>query len=93
MRESPALDIIELLHRRGAEVAYSDPFVPTLRIGDSPLEHVPISEAGTYDCVVITTDHSGVDYAALVERAQLVVDTRNATRALRATHGDKIVAL
>ena len=93
VRESPALDIIELLRRRGAEVAYSDPFVPTLRIGDSPLEHVPISEAGTYDCVVITTDHSGVDYRELVERAQLVVDTRNATRALRAAHGDKIVAL
>jgi UDP-N-acetyl-D-glucosamine dehydrogenase len=93
VRESPALDILELLHRRGAEVAYTDPFVPTLRLADSELRSVPISEAGQYDCVVITTDHSAVDYAALVERAQLVVDTRNATRAMRAAHGAKIVSL
>jgi UDP-N-acetyl-D-glucosamine dehydrogenase len=93
VRESPALDIIELLHRRGAEVQYSDLYVPTLRIGDHTLERVAVEEAGAYDCVVITTDHSSVDYARLVERAQLVVDTRNATRALRATHGHKIVSL
>jgi UDP-N-acetyl-D-glucosamine dehydrogenase len=93
VRESPALDIIELLHRRGAEVAYSDPFVPSLRIGEHQLERVPIEQAGKFDCVVITTDHTGVDYAKLVESAQLVIDTRNATRALRATHGDKIVSL
>ena len=48
------------------------------------MKHTPIEEAGQFDCVVITTDHRNVDYAALVERAQLVVDTRNATRAVRA---------
>jgi UDP-N-acetyl-D-glucosamine dehydrogenase len=54
---------------------------------------VSIEEAGSYDCVLIATDHSGVDYAALVERAHLVVDTRNATRGLRQLHGAKIVSL
>jgi UDP-N-acetyl-D-glucosamine dehydrogenase len=93
VRESPALDIIELLQRRGAEVDYSDPHAPTIRIGEHQLRTTPIEEAGRYDCVVITTDHRAVDYAALVERAQLVVDTRNATRAVRDKHPDKIVAL
>ena len=90
MRESPALDIIELLQRRGAEVAYSDLYAPSIRVGELQLKHTPIEEAGQFDCVVITTDHRDVDYAALVERAQLVVDTRNATRALRAKYPDKI---
>jgi UDP-N-acetyl-D-glucosamine dehydrogenase len=93
VRESPALDIIELLHRRGAEVSYADPYVPSLRIGDHELKRVPIEEAGKYDCVVIATDHTGVDYAALVDRAQLVLDTRNATRAMREKHAGKIVSL
>ena len=93
VRESPALDIIELLQRRGAEVDYSDPYAPTLRIGEHQMKSVPIETAGTYDCVLITTDHRNVDYAALCDRAQLVVDTRNATRALREKHADKIVSL
>ncbi len=93
VRESPALDIMELLQRRGAEVAYSDPHVPTLRTGEREMRSTAIEEAGRFDCVVITTDHSGVDYAALCERAQLVVDTRNATRAVRAKHAAKIISL
>ncbi len=93
VRESPALDIIELLQRRGAEVAYSDLYAPSIRVGELQLKHTPIEEAARFDCVVITTDHRNVDYAALVERAQLVVDTRNATRALRARYPDKIVSL
>jgi UDP-N-acetyl-D-glucosamine dehydrogenase len=93
VRESPALDIIELLQRRGADVDYSDPHAPAIRVGEHQLRHTPIEEAARYDCVVITTDHRSVDYAALVERAQLVVDTRNATRAVRDKHADKIVAL
>ena len=93
VRESPALDIIELLRQRGAVVAYADPHVPTLRLGDRVLERVPVEDAGRFDCVVVATDHTAVDYAALTERAQLVVDTRNATRALRETHAHKIVSL
>src|SRR5206468_3690668 len=88
VRESPALDIIELLQRRGAEVSYTDPYAPTLRIGEHEMKSVSIDTAGTYDCVLITTDHRNVDYATLCDRAQLVIDTRNATRALRENHAD-----
>jgi UDP-N-acetyl-D-glucosamine dehydrogenase len=93
VRESPALDILELLQRRGAEVAYSDARVPILRIGGLDLRSVPLDTAGEFDCVVITTDHQDVDYAELCARAQLVVDTRNATRAVRARYASKIVSL
>jgi UDP-N-acetyl-D-glucosamine dehydrogenase len=80
VRESPAFDIIDLLQRRHAQVDYHDPHVPELRLGGATLHSVPLERAGVYDCVVIVTDHAQVDYAALVERAQLVVDCRNATR-------------
>jgi len=93
VRESPALDILTLLQRRGAEVAYHDPHVPNLTLAGFDLPSTPLDRVDTFDCVVIVTDHRTVDYADLVARAQLVVDTRNATRALRATHGAKIVTL
>jgi UDP-N-acetyl-D-glucosamine dehydrogenase len=93
VRESPALDIIEHLHRRGAEVAYADRHVPSLRHRDVPVPSVAIERAGDFDCVVIATDHSDVDYLALVQRGHLIVDTRNATRNLRRDFPDKIVAL
>ncbi len=93
VRESPALDIIELLHRRGAEVSYHDPHAPSLRVGDERLTSVDIARAGEFDCVVIATDHSRVDYQKLVSDAQLVVDTRNATSRLRAQHPGKVVSL
>src|SRR4051812_36793248 len=75
VRESPALKLIELLRNAGSDVAYHDPFAPSLRDG---LESVPL-EPGDYDCVAIVTSHSTIDYADLVERAQIVVDFRNAT--------------
>lgn len=93
VRESPALDIIELLQRRGAKVSYSDPYAPVLRVGKAELRSVSLAEAAVFDCVLIVTDHTSVDYAALADRAQLVVDTRNATRALRVSHAAKIVSL
>jgi UDP-N-acetyl-D-glucosamine dehydrogenase len=76
MRESPALKIIELIQNAGADVSYHDPFVPELP--DEGLRSVPL-EPGAYDCVVIVTHHSAVDYDRLVEEANLVVDFRNAT--------------
>jgi UDP-N-acetyl-D-glucosamine dehydrogenase len=76
VRESPALKIIELLRNAGADVAYHDPHVPTLP--EYELESVELSPA-EYDCVAIVTAHSGIDYDALVDEAQLVVDFRNAT--------------
>ena len=75
-RESPALKLAELLRNAGAELAYHDPHVahlPELGLSSVPLE----PEA--HDAVVIVTDHSGIDYEALVERAGVVVDLRNAT--------------
>ena len=91
LRESPALTIIELLRRRGAEVAYNDPYFPRVGRGrhyDLNLDSAPLSDVGGYDCVMIVTDHSAYDYAGLVRDAQLVIDTRNATRGIES---DKIV--
>jgi UDP-N-acetyl-D-glucosamine dehydrogenase len=77
-RESPALKLIELLRAAGAELAYHDPFVPAL--ADHGLESVEL-DPGAYDCVVIVTAHSQIDYAELVDKAHVVVDLRNATGA------------
>ncbi len=81
VRESPALDIILLLERRGSRVTYSDPFVARLALDDHELTaQDPVAMAAQADCVVVVTDHSGVDYAAIVDRAKLIVDTRNALK-------------
>jgi len=89
LRESPSLTIIELLQKRGAQVEYNDPFVPSvgrgrkyaLNMTSTPLDRIP-----EFDCVVIVTDHSQYDYPAIVAKAQLVVDTRNATRGIGAAN-------
>ena len=84
IRESPALDLLHLLHERGAELAYSDPFVPTLPGSAWPngvdLTHVDLSAAapGEFDCIVVVTDHSSFNYEHLQQAAKVVVDTRNA---------------
>jgi UDP-N-acetyl-D-glucosamine dehydrogenase len=80
MRESPALKLLALLHRAGADVAYHDPHVPRFRENGLEMESVEL-EPAKYDCVVIVTDHSAIDYERLVDEAQLVVDLRNATGA------------
>ncbi len=85
LRESPALTIIELLQRRGARVEYNDPFFPTVGHGRHyalNLSCTPLEKVAEFDCVVIVTDHSSYDYRSIVERAQLVVDTRNATKGI-----------
>jgi UDP-N-acetyl-D-glucosamine dehydrogenase len=78
MRESPAVKLIALLLGAGAEVEYHDPHVPSFRENGLDMSSVPL-EAGAYDCVVIVTNHSGIDYDALVEESAVVVDLRNAT--------------
>jgi len=81
VRESPALDIILLLERRGCRVTYSDPFVPVLLLDGRKLTaQDPAAMAAKADCVVVVTDHSGFDYAAIVDCARLIVDTRNALK-------------
>jgi UDP-N-acetyl-D-glucosamine dehydrogenase len=78
VRESPALDILDLLHRRGAVLSYTDPFVPHIPCGGAMLESVwPPREV---DCGVICTNHSSFDYDEIVRRIPLIVDTRNALR-------------
>jgi UDP-N-acetyl-D-glucosamine dehydrogenase len=79
-RESPAVKLIALLRNAGAEVAYHDPHVPAFEQNGLALKSVAL-EPGAYDCVVIVTNHSAIDYDRLVEEAPLVVDLRNATGA------------
>lgn len=82
VRESPALDIIELLRRRGADVSYHDPFVPRLALEGGDIESQPLDEVRLEgaDAVVIVTDHRSLDYDLVLEKARLVVDTRNGLR-------------
>jgi UDP-N-acetyl-D-glucosamine dehydrogenase len=88
LRESPSLTIIELLQKRGAMVEYNDPFFPTVSQGrkyslnmtSTSLDRIP-----EFDCVLILTDHSQYDYESIVEHANLVVDTRDATRGIQST--------
>jgi UDP-N-acetyl-D-glucosamine dehydrogenase len=83
-RESPAFEVMELLRARGAFVSYNDPYIPTLpamRHHSIRLDSEPLTEAllAVQDCVLIVTDHSDYKYDWIVQHAQLVVDTRNAT--------------
>jgi UDP-N-acetyl-D-glucosamine dehydrogenase len=80
LRESPALDIIRLLHQQGAQVRYHDPFIAALDEDGEHLESVPLTaaEVAASDCVVVVTDHSGLDYAMIARCARALVDTRNA---------------
>lgn len=93
VRESPAIDVLELLMKRGAIVEYHDPHVAEMRLEHQTLQSVPLNKVESYDCVVIITNHSKLDYLDVCKRAQLVVDTRNATKAMRKDFRDKIVSL
>ena len=87
MRESPALELLEILEKRGADVSYYDPFVPQI---PPTREHAALTGrksiawtndiGAPYDAVLIVTDHDAVDYGAVLDSAKLVVDTRNACR-------------
>lgn len=84
LRESPSIELIELLKQRGAKVSYNDPYIPKtpkqrehdLRMRSKPLSSTMLR---SYDCVLIATDHSCYDYPWIVKHAKQVVDTRNAT--------------
>jgi UDP-N-acetyl-D-glucosamine dehydrogenase len=88
-RESPALDVIELLHARGAEVSYTDPLVPELELPDKKLlKSMPLSAETLrhVDCAVIVADHSTFDYALVARESPTVVDTRNALKEFKGEH-------
>ena len=94
VRESPAVKVLSLLRRRGAAIAYHDPHVPRVLVDEQECASVPLTPdamAGA-DCVVILTDHAGIDFARVVEHASFVFDTRNATRVVADPHG-KILRL
>jgi UDP-N-acetyl-D-glucosamine dehydrogenase len=85
LRESPALRIMEVLAKRGAELSYHDPFVPSMP--EFELESAPLDQAiAGADAVVLVTAHPGVDYSAVVAEAELLVDLRGATRGEQATN-------
>jgi UDP-N-acetyl-D-glucosamine dehydrogenase len=91
MRESPALDVLLLLRKRGAKVTFTDPYVPQLKFDSLVLKSEDLTaSASAADCVVIITDHSNFDYRQLLASSKLVVDTRNA---LKGIESPKIVRL
>lgn len=96
MRESPALEIMEILKERGSEVFYYDPFIPEI---EKTREHMELAGVKSIECtadilkemdaVIICSDHDKVDYNFIVENSSLVVDTRNATKEVK-NHRDRI---
>jgi len=89
IRESPALDILRILRSQGAEIDYSDPWVEALHEGfDPPLQSVdglPGACSG-YDCVVVCTDHTDLDWEGIIEASPLLIDTRNVSGGRDADH-------
>ena len=91
LRESPALEIIELLHHRGATITYTDPYFPSFK--HAGLDLVSVPEAGAHkgvDVGVIVTDHKAFDYQAMVKNFKLLVDTRNALKGVSAPNVFKL---
>lgn len=96
VRESPALELFDLLKKRGAEIVYHDPHIPFVGRGrhyELNLESVALDERmiAEQDLVLVVTDHSKVDYAKVCKHAKLVVDTRNATKEVRRPYESKVV--
>lgn len=91
LRESPAIEVIQLLQEKGAEVQYHDPYCPMIvDDGHTPIRNLPLPSVGLseallaeIDCVVVVTDHSNIDFQKVAEHAGLVVDTRGAMRGVR----------
>lgn len=80
LRESPSIDVIRLLQQKGANVSYHDPYIPMIAHEDWKIESVKelMSAVSAADCVVIVTNHKVYDYTAILDKAKLIVDTRNA---------------
>lgn len=97
VRESPALKIMELLRKNGANIAYHDPYIPVIEPHGGSTVHLENTELtdealAAADCVLILTDHSVIDYERVAEKAPLIVDTRNATRNVE-NNREKIVKI
>ncbi len=94
IRESPALDVIGLLIQKGAEVSYHDPYIKKVHHEEWELQSIPNLDEGLQnaDCVVILTNHSVYDYASILEKSTLIIDSRNALGVLGRDH-PKVVRL
>ncbi len=92
VRESPALDIIQLLNRKGAALTYCDPYVPVLSEHGISLKGEKFSAAALRkaDCVVVVTDHDAFDWRLVAREAKVIVDARNA---LKGKNGKKVIKL
>ena len=88
VRESPALDVIELIRARGADITYHDPYVPSIRTPQGSMESQDLTDEllASSDVVVITAAHSCIDWNRVAGLAPAIVDTRNATRGVQAPH-------
>lgn len=84
VRESPALDVAHLLLDKGADLNYFDPYIPKAHVNGHVLQSIDMMNLDDQildaDCVVITTDHSLLDYSGVLEQAKMIVDTRNALK-------------
>ncbi|MDH4099764.1 MAG: nucleotide sugar dehydrogenase, partial [Nitrospirota bacterium] len=85
IRESPALDVIGLLQKKGAKVDYYDPYIPSFDEHGFKMKGIKKLDGacGKYDCAVIITNHSGIDYKKIVAESPCVVDTRNALKGVK----------
>lgn len=93
-RESPAIDILGLLARKGARLDFADPYTRSVAVLGETLEAYDLEQgAGAFDLVVIVTDHGAFDYARILSEARLVYDTRNATAAHAIPPGCRVVKL
>jgi UDP-N-acetyl-D-glucosamine dehydrogenase len=88
-RESPALDIISLLEKTKANISYHDPYISEIEISGKKYHSTPLKEIKKYDCVLIITNHSCIDYEKIAKEAKLILDTRNAIK----SKSDKIYKL
>ncbi|MGH8545030.1 MAG: nucleotide sugar dehydrogenase [Gammaproteobacteria bacterium] len=88
LRESPALEVLRGLDAKGACVRYSDPYIPAIQLDDKQLRPVSLTPntLKEFDCVVVLTDHSNVDYAMVAKNSRLVLDCRNALKDFPAAH-------
>lgn len=93
-RESPALDVIELLTERGALISYLDPHVPELTLNETVINSVgDLFELPLFDCAVIITHHNSINYEQIVSKIPRIVDTRNVTRNIVPEREDRILRL
>jgi len=87
LRKSPALDVIEILQKRKAKISYYDPIIPYLKLNNINLKAIEFNpkDIAIFDCVVIITDHTNVDYKMLLKNAKLIFDTRNVYKGVKST--------